>query len=1291
MKARTAKARSLLLGLLLAVWGPAAGAAVPYPECALPACDPACAIGDPACTGPDDYADYLFLAPGVLPDDLRFDPADPTRGDDWLYFGRVGSGPAAGVTVGMNVVGAWTLSTGRPDVVGAVLDSGIRWRQRDLARKVALNVAELPLPAGCPAHRDCNADGVVNVDDFAGAACPGGPVADANANGFLDGQDLILLCSDGVDDDANGYVDDIAGWDFQHDDNDPEDDTDYGHGTGEAGDQVHEADNGGSQAGVAPASMFLPLKVADSFVGVDTDFATALVYAVDRGVDYASEALGTVSQGPTGQAAIDYAYRRGVPVIASAADEQSRHHNYPAAYAHTIWVNSITTADGDFIAEGSPPDFTLQNGCTNHGGRAWVAISSNACSSEATSRAGGLTSLLIAHGKSQIERGELSPYPGFGAGLDAPYSAEEVRQIFRLAAEDVDQSADRTLSFTSTAQLLVNLALSAVGFEFTASHFETQAGWDQYTGYGRPDAEAMLRVTQDRIPPEADLTGSLRWFDTLDPARTPSVAVTGSAAARRAPGAFDWTLEIGCGVQPLAFDALDSGSSSEPLEGAVLHDWSPGATAAACGFDPEEPLEDPDGHTVTLRLRVTDSRGNVGEDRRTVAIHSDPSLAFAPLDLGASGEGAPTLADVDGDGVLDVVVGTTAGEIHVLDGRDGASLPGFPAFTDEIPVHPSPAWASGEVPVPRESVLAATAVDDLDGDGVPEIVATTLEGGVYVFDATGGLRAGFPVRTDPARSSRAVIDRFNDADPGIAAAPTLADLDPGAPGTDLEIVVAALDGHVYAWRHDGSALTGFPVKLADPAEVAIDPATGKLTPAPGGNAQTRLAKIIGSPAVGDLDGDGSLEIVAATNEEYRGSAGFDAPSRTFSLLLSIVENTGDFDALDLDVSGRVYALNHDGSPVTSAHGEPAAWPARVPMLISQLLPTVGTGTPGTPALADVDGDGRLAVAIFASTGPAMLFDGSGASRFPDLGGRLQPLAIDFPGGPPGQTGFPEVPATAGSADAPFFPGLGSGAFGDLDGDQLPEYVAPTAGLRVLLDALLPGSQEFSDHQIAAWDPRSGGVLPAFPRVMDDLQFLGGPSLADVSGDGRADVVNGSGVYLVRAYTAEGSTPAGFPKFTHGWVLASPAVGDVDGDGRSEVVAITREGNLYVWNTPGVADEPAIAWQGFARDRRNSGNLESGVAVTGAVRGDLDADRDVDTGDRDALLAAFGVREGEPGFLTAADLDRDGRITFVDYQRWIEAFRFYLDAQPPAPLCGLLGVEPLLLAALVLRRRRGRTR
>ena len=98
--------------------------------------------------------------------------------------------------------------------------------------------AAAAVPAGA-ADDDCNGDGRFAVADFATT------VTDRNGNGLPDPEDLILdpAFTDGVDDDGNGYVDDISGWDFLYGDNDPLDNVDYGHGTGEAQDST-AADNG---------------------------------------------------------------------------------------------------------------------------------------------------------------------------------------------------------------------------------------------------------------------------------------------------------------------------------------------------------------------------------------------------------------------------------------------------------------------------------------------------------------------------------------------------------------------------------------------------------------------------------------------------------------------------------------------------------------------------------------------------------------------------------------------------------------------------------------------------------------------------------------------------------------------------------------------------------------------------------------------------------------------------------------------------------------------------------------
>jgi hypothetical protein len=212
----------------------------------------------------------------------------------------------------------------------------------------------------------------------------------------------------------------------------------------------------------------------------------------------------------------------------------------------------------------------------------------------------------------------------------------------------------------------------------------------------------------------------------------------------------------------------------------------------------------------------------------------------------------------------------------------------------------------------------------------------------------------------------------------------------------------------------------------------------------------------------------------------------------------------------------------------------------------------------------------------------------------------RPLAIDFPG-----FGFPLVPSNAGSVDAPFFGAVGSGAFGDVDGDGVPEYLAPTAGLRKVLDLAAAGMQSFSDHQISAWNPLDGSLLSGFPVRMDDIQFLTSPTLADVDGDGAAEILAGSGGCLVRAFRGDGHEPPAWPKFTHGWIIAAPAAGDVDGDGLTELVAVTREGKLYVWDTAAEASTQGIPWQSFGRDGRNTNNLSSGLSPLAKERPRLD--------------------------------------------------------------------------------------
>ncbi len=91
-------------------------------------------------------------------------------------------------------------------------------------------------------------------------------------------------------------------------------------------------------------------------------------------------------------------------------------------------------------------------------------------------------------------------------------------------------------------------------------------------------------------------------------------------------------------------------------------------------------------------------------------------------------------------------------------------------------------------------------------------------------------------------------------------------------------------------------------------------------------------------------------------------------------------------------------------------------------------------------------------------------------------------------------------------------------------------------------------------------------------------------------------------------------------------------------------------------------------------------------------GDLDFDYDVDESDRGLFIAALGSERGDLAFRGWADFDRDNRITFVDYQRWLAALRAYQSAAAQrVRACGLLGVELLPVPALAWLWQRRRQR
>ena len=1122
--------------------------------------DMACAPG--ACSVFDEQHRLFGFAPAQSRTSAIYrDPGNP----------RVGQPQISGVSADL----AWKLSIGEQTTEVAICDTGIQWNREELRQRIRLNTGELPVPCGPTAGQkgrpiaeyDCNGDGVFTPDDYAGIVPP-----NAGAHGDptkLDGEDLIAFYSDGTDDDANGFVDDIAGWDFFDDDNDPFDASSYSsagnHGSGRSSDALAEGNNGLAGIGLCPRCRLVPIRIWDTFVTDPNNFALCMLYAADNGIEVIEAAIGAVTTTAFAQAATQYAYEHGVALMEVSSDLNTADHNSPTNFNNTIFVKGVVAdLEGASTDVNRPPfpqvalsgpigTWLRDSNLTQYGGHAHIDMK-GVTGSECTGQAAGAAGLLVSYAK---QRG-------------SPLTANEVKQILTLTADDV-------------------LPGDTTG---TGDPDPSQPGWDQHFGYGRLNLRAALERlgvpalgVPAKIPPEATIERPA-WFQVLDPDRDNDgvdesllVPIEGTAAADRgATPSFSWTLEFGIGIEPSSFTPFASGSSPSHLgfDDSTSPPRRPGAVLATldladvmAAFPPGTDFSAPPSGPVvqgqanvpsnqfafTVRLRVSDGDDptNVGEDRKVFFVHHDPTKHLGwPIAIDANGdritdgggEPPPHMVDLDGDNVMEIVQATAAGRVYAFRG-DGSQLPGFPVATNvarNVATHlGAPAFASGRIAPPSPTTTSRPAIGDLDRDGYPEIVYANIEGDVYVFRHDGTPFPGFPVRIDPTFSAPAVRTNTNHVKTGIFGSPVLADLDGDG---FLDIVVAAMDQHVYAWDRHGNLLPGWPVKIQDPSP---------------GSGQTPVgAESINTPVVADLDGDGLPEVVIETNEVYEatGDASQFFPNDQGTPTSVPGLNTGTVLAAAFAAaggSGRIYALNHDG---TLHAGGPfvAGWPVKLDGLAIDILPLIGPGH--NVAVGDMDPSPGLEVAASLTTSNLVLFRPDG-TRIRDMDPSARGALSDAIQDSSSVVNLFEYPA-----------------IGDLDRDGHLDLAKVGVTLNGVVDLVLVGQNQPFNHVLQAWDASTGQPLEGFPKVIDDFGLTTVPLLANVGatvdpGDtlNLPELVSANGLYLVHAFDFTGREPASWPKLTGGWHTGSPAAGDVDDDGLLEIAWPTREGNYFLWDTP----------------------------------------------------------------------------------------------------------------------------
>ena len=434
------------------------------------------------------------------------------------------------------------------------------------------------------------------------------------------------------------------------------------------------------------------------------------------------------------------------------------------------------------------------------------------------------------------------------------------------------------------------------------------------------------------------------------------------------------------------------------------------------------------------------------------------------------GTNSPVCGDLDHDGDIEVVLTSENGKVFVWNDEGSKFLDNADSvFT--IGPKGDTTWIQAAIFAETEdSIFSSPALGDLDGDDTLEVVITTSRGGVYAWhprdndeDGRADMVSGFPLSIEE----------------GIVGSPLLADIGPNAEG--IEIIVASGGTKGYIFKSNGvlyweeSVLDRFNLPENDPdldfGKMSTTPVAVKL-------GSDEYAEVVWGSTTG-------FWVITDINKDTK-NFGRGSGSGVRGMAAANLNRSGREDITSVTEDGIGLAYDFSESEEGLQY-ERSNW-AEVEDQLN-----------GAPALADLDGDGFLEIAI------------SGSNRI---------------------------------------------------------YV-------------------FNYN---------GSTLPRWPVTVDRADPVGSvvssPVIGDIDGDGDLEVVVGSPVGQLLAYHHNGGIVDGFPLACGGEVNSTPAMQDVDGDGDIEVMVASDDGYVYMWDLEGAYDAEYVPWPMHAGDAQHTGAYPS---------------------------------------------------------------------------------------------------
>jgi len=552
------------------------------------------------------------------------------------------------------------------------------------------------------------------------------------------------VSGNGFDDDHNGYVDDIWGWDFSANessipifsDNDPSDT--YGHGTHCAGIVAATADNSMGIAGIANNADVMALKIYPT-MSVSLA-AQAIIYAADNGADVINMSWGMVFESLLLRDALLYAREKGVVLCAATGNSGAEDVIFPAAYEFVIGVGATTSKDyvAEFSTYGPQVDISAP-------GESVLSLRARNTDLYGDSPSNEPSVHVI---------DELY-YEASGTSMACPHVAATIAEM-RAKSPGLKIDLIEEIVYSTSEDLLD-----------PRHKGESYPGWDKYSGHGRlnlaqalantPTSRARIEypregaiidgnieITGDAIAPggveysvEYRRDGESEWVPIRNGQANISNGVLAELEMSETSGLIELRLIVGeenearrtVLLVPSAIVELNFPEGPVVSSGGMelgLNSICPNFERTVVDFRPAGEISNwttiteltfptigdlsvfwsqvglPDGDYF-VRARVFSSAGLEGEfeDRVEIASRFSGEKGWR-RQLGAKATIMANYGDFNGDGRNEIVVGTDAG-LMVFDPegrRDFAALPDLP----------------------EGKCLVVPAVCSIDGDGIDDLV-----------------------------------------------------------------------------------------------------------------------------------------------------------------------------------------------------------------------------------------------------------------------------------------------------------------------------------------------------------------------------------------------------------------------------------------------------------------------------------------------------------------------------------------------------------------------------------------